>query len=266
MNRVTEVKNGSGPVSRTVEPITVGRHSDTNSYSSLPKRNDDGYRKGFFSTDSYSPPLNERLNSDDRPRVEEIKWDSGLDSGGFEAGVTNTRLWHSFTTDFNSASFSNIKWNPNPRISGIGGDVNIYFAEDKAVVLSLGGGGFHNEITTNSQAQGSFFAREQTTTDAFWMDAGIRSKPSRWVYLQGLLGLFVYEIRTEIQTNAPAYSYEGLSGNRVFGAAGVGGGLETPWDFPVHLFTGVRIWLPLSDDAFYESAVGQLSGGLLFRF
>jgi hypothetical protein len=95
---------------------------------------------------------------------------------------------------------------------------------------------------------------------------GIRAKQLPFIYLKGLLGAFIFEVNTDVETNASIYNYEGLSGSRAFSAIGIGGGFESPWDYPVHLFIGTRAWLPISNDTFYENSIGQLSGGILFNF
>ena len=111
-----------------------------------------------------------------------------------------------------------------------------------------------------------FSVNEVIRTDMYWINGGFRAKANSWLYVEGLLGLFLHELETEVETNADVYTYDGLSGHRVFGAAGIGAGAETPWDYPLHLFIGGRIWIPMREGSIYESAVGQINAGLSFRF
>ncbi len=185
---------------------------------------------------------------------------------GIEASAVSTQLWHAFTTEFQSSSFNNLNWNPEPDISGTGAEAQVLLGVEDRLALMLGGGGFRSDRQTNAHEEGNFYVHENTRTNMFWLDAGARIKPVDWFYFQALAGLFVFDLKTSVNTNAPTYTYDGLSGTRVFPALGVGGGLETPWRYPLRIFGGARFWVPIGRGSFYESAAGQLNAGLLYRF
>jgi hypothetical protein len=183
---------------------------------------------------------------------------------GFDINTIRTGLILPFTTNFRSPSFNNLKWNKEPDADGAGYEVNVHFSENQRFDLTVGGGAFKSTLKTNSWEQNGIYVNETTRTESYWVHGAVIYKPNSWVYAEGLLGLFYYKLKTDAVTNAAVYTYDGLSGNDIFGAWGVGGGIESPWKSRLHLFAGIRFWLPTARYCDYYAV--QVNAGLAYRF
>jgi len=245
MDRKIITKDPSGEITQKSEPIMVKPSYDVSS-----ERNE-SYQEYY----------------DHSMRMSHHHSD-GSSLNGLEINLISSKLSHSFTTNFQSPDFQSMNWSSNPLISGTGGEIVFISGTGKSKDVSFifGGGGFKNKRETNAHNENSIYVIEKTKTTSLWVHIGIRAKPLPLIYLQGLLGAFSFDVNTDEETNASTYKYEGLSGNRTFSAIGIGGGFESPGDYPVHLFIGTRAWLPISNDTFYENSIGQLNSGILFNF
>ena len=268
MNRTRETKDESGKITKTTEPIKVKR-SEPDGYLLAPKVEDDKIVPDRVPNENADLVPSAQIETQPNQNKTESHDSDDQESSSLEAGYVLTRLWSSFSTDFKSPSFNNIKWDSDAKVSGEGGELNLLLAnksDERSYAFLLGLGFMSNLRVTNAIEQNGFYAREKTKSFATWGNAGFQVHPLSWAYVQILVGYFVYGLETQIETNAPIYTYDGLSGLRGFGTFGIGGGLETPWDFPLRLFTGTRILIPLGEGAFYEHLVGQVNGGLRYRF
>lgn len=208
------------------------------------------------------------LGSDDAAGRDE---DGGLPLG-LSAGYARTRIWSGLQTSFDSASLPNVNWDNSPRVGGTGleasvllfGRPNDYAPVFGEGVLSLGS--FERAYTANATTRGSFFVREKIDAKGYWANAALRVYFKRPLFVSVLAGLFYYKLNTSVETNAPVFVYEGVSGERIFGSFGLGGGLRTPWDFPLQALLEGRVYLTTGQDPVLESAIGQALASLAFVF
>lgn len=190
---------------------------------------------------------------------------------GLSFGLSGVRLWTELKTDFNSASISNSTWNSNPKLMGHGGSLRYQHRPiDSDFGLIVSGGLFQGDQQTNSAEQGGVFVKEKTEIKGGWLEIGGQYYPFDFLQLDISLGGFNYHARSSIETNAPTFVYHGFSGDRTIAAIGFGGGLETPWRYPVRMFLDSQFYLPYnpfnSDEQLLESVIGRVGGGLLYRF
>ena len=75
-----------------------------------------------------------------------------------------------------------------------------------------------------------------------------------------------YSLNTKVETNAPVYLYEGLTGSRTVMIYGIGGQFEVPWRYAVKPYVQGRYWWTAGAGDPQENGVGQLSAGLTWRF
>lgn len=253
LNRTTTTKDASGRTTTTSVPITAKQYP----YPAPPVQVGANPSERAIQTESASLALDPGVAYDREPM-----------SFGLEAGYVRTRIWNKLTTDFQSPNFTQIVWNRTPVIRGDGAEASLFLSTlPNEGHLGLRGGTFQDSRTQNSIAEGGTYVRETVKTSGFWIDGEAQFYPMPWLSVGGGLGLFIYELKTSVNTNAAQYTYEGIEGVRAFGVLGVSAGLETPWDFPLRLYTRGRLWfLGTTDEPLVESAVGQWSAGLVWRF
>jgi hypothetical protein len=158
-----------------------------------------------------------------------------------------------------------LTWTARPRIAGKGPELKALWGDR---IFGLGGSLslFEGTYVTNSIVQGGFYAKERTSLDGFSFQGEARFSPNKWLYMEALAGLVSYHLRTEIDTNAPSFAYSGLLGNQTFGTFGFGGGLQTPWPWPVQAFVGARYLIAATSSASLEYGSGQVNAGFLWHF
>jgi len=183
---------------------------------------------------------------------------------GFEANIVRTEIVHPYTTHFKSSSFSDSSWDSKPEVTGTGYEYDVYIYQDKKTNMLAGGGAFKSRLKRNSKEENGIYVDEITRTEGYWIYASGKHNPYSWLYVQASIGLFYYKLKTDINTNAPVYTYDGLSGRDLLGLWGIGGGMETPWNWPFHLFAGIRFWLPFNDYSDYGAV--QVNAGISYRF
>jgi hypothetical protein len=256
MNRTHESRNESGRISRTSEPIFSSSES-VGSYSHVEVNVENDQSQSIQpDTIEPAPPINEGN--------EPSMGGDGLKAHGLEISVIGSGLGHSYTTNFNSSSFKNLKWNPDADETGTGLEANMYLLHNYPYALTIGAGGFKNNIKTNSHNENNYYVHETIKAENYWIDTGIKYNLYSWLYLQGKAGLFYNTLKSEINTNAPVYTYDGLSGHDLFWAAGLGAGLESPWKGRLHLFAGCRFWCSLGEGPGY--VIGQVNAGISYKF
>jgi hypothetical protein len=264
MNQTHLSKDQYGHVTRTSKPIArktaepefhaytkiiVENENNVNVQPEVNSRSDAGINGNStsFNVNDQSPTINQ-----------------GFKAVGFDVNIITTGLIIPFTTNFHSSSLDNIKWEPEPYAYGTGYEANVYLFQDQHCDFAVGGGAFKSRFKTNSWEQNGIYVNETTKAESYWAHCSIKYKPNSWLYAQGLLGLFYYRLKTDILTNAPVYTYDGLSGNDLFGAWGIGGGIESPWKGRLHLFAGIRFWFPTCRYSDYGAV--QANAGFSFKF
>jgi hypothetical protein len=185
-------------------------------------------------------------------------------SAGFDINIIRTGLILPFTTNFQSSSFKNLKWNSETEADGPGYEANVHFSQDQRFDLTAGGGVFKSRTRTNSWEENGIYVIETTRAESYWVHGAVIFKPNSWVYAEGLLGLFYYKLKTDAVTNAPVFAYDGLSGNDIFGAYGIGGGIKSPWKGRLQLFSGIRFWFPMS--RYFDYYAVQVNAGFSYSF
>lgn len=223
------------------------------------------------------PPSDPRIHyvkkaaEEETAAAREAKPDAGVPIG-LQAAYVRTRIWTGLRTYFNSSSIPNISWDESPKIGGSGGEASLLLwgrPTEYAPVFGEGVlkvGYFDRSYVRNTFRNGAFYVNESIKSRGYWTTAAIRVYLKRPVFISAMAGAFYYRLKTGVDTNVPAFTYEGVTGDRVFGALGFGGGLRTPWDFPLQgIFEGSML-LNTSDDTLLDSAVGQMSVGLVLAF
>lgn len=184
MNQKIITKDSSGEITQKSEPIKVKPSYNVSSERPENYREFDDYsmNKSYHYSNSFS--LNE-----------------------LEINFVSSKLSHSYTSNFQSSDFQNLRWSSNPQISGTGGEM-VFIRGDKKnryVSFIFGGGGFKNKHEINVHSENNFYVREKTKTTSFWAHMGIHARPFPWIYLQGLLGAFSFDVNTDLETNASVY-------------------------------------------------------------
>lgn len=216
-------------------------------------------------------------------RAEEDAEDDGRPAGfetdedgdvpvALSAGFARTRLWTSLRTGFESPSFTDIDWVSEPKIGGNGAEGSLLlFGEDNDYSplfgeLGLHVGFFERAYVANSAQRGALFVRERVESKGLWGAGALRVYFSRPAFVSLLAGLVYYRLKTGIETNAPSFVYDGVSGDRVFGSFGLGAGLRTPWDFPLQATGEARVFMTAGQDPVLESTMAQFLANLVWRF
>jgi hypothetical protein len=264
MNRTHLSKDQYGKVTRTREPIGLKTEKpERYSYPEITIKSEN-YVNVQPAIDTQPPADTVEDFSSSNVIDQSSTTNEDSETVGFDISVIRTGLIHPFTTNFQSSSFNNLKWDSEPEADGTGYEANAHFSQDQDFELMVGGGAFKSSLKTNSWEENGIYVNEMTRTESYWIHGAFKYKPYSWLYTQGLLGLFYYELKTDAITNAPIYTYDGLSGNDMFGAWGIGGGIESPWNGRLHLFAGIRFWFPMYDYSDYGAV--QVNAGFSYRF
>lgn len=183
-----------------------------------------------------------------------------------EVRYSKVRLWTDLETTFQSPSFTGLNWNRRPKTVGAGPEFAYHpDPEDEAFGVRLGM--FRGDEVTNTHREGAFYAIEKTRLEAYWGSAEVRHSFNEWLFGEVGLGVFFYSLRTELESNTASFVYESASADGLFGALSVGCGVEAPWKYPLRPFIATRFWFPFrGEDPSFEWGVGQVSGGLSWRF
>ena len=190
---------------------------------------------------------------------------------GLSAGVSYTRIWTRLRTSFRCAAAPSLEWDDDPKAAGRGGEASVLlFGRPHEKVSPLFGeavlrlGFFESAETAHEGRSGALYVRERLNASALYGDTSLRVYLLEPAFLSVAGGLFYYRLNTSVDTNAPGFAYEGLSGERVFGMLGFGGGLRTPWKAPLKILLEGMVFL--TTDKALESAVGRLTASLAYYF
>lgn len=190
---------------------------------------------------------------------------------GLSAGFSYTRIWTRLRTRFLCASAPSLEWDDDPKVTGRGGEAAVLlFGRPHEKVSPIFGeavlrlGFFESASTAHEGRSGAVFVRERLSANALYGDTNLRVYLLEPAFLSVAAGLFYYRLNTSVDTNAAGFSYEGLSGERVFGMLGFGGGLRTPWKAPLKGLLEGTVFL--TTDKALESAVLRLAASLAYYF
>ena len=190
-------------------------------------------------------------------------------SFGLEGGADAVMIFSHLRTTFRAPASSDLDWDDTIVPSGTGFHASLAVgpASDE-FLFALSGGGFASSRESHSGRANGVFARETLDTHCAWASVEARYYPPAldFTFLKAALGTFVYSVDSHLETNAPSFEYDGLSGTRAMGALGLGTGLKTPWDFPLQASVEGTWWLADKQSPPIESGVGQISASLLLRF
>lgn len=177
-----------------------------------------------------------------------------------------TRLWTGIETSFESPGFANLQWEKRAFLGGVGAEANMGYRTDGGMLMNFGLGCAYGTKVTNFHSEGATYVKETSETRLYTANVMMRRDLGDWWYLTVGLALFIADLDTRVATNAASFSYDGVTGTSVWGAAGGGLGFETAWRFPLRLFAGARFWIPTAEDPVYRSVVGDVNMGARWRF
>jgi hypothetical protein len=183
--------------------------------------------------------------------------------GGFDTDVIVTHL----ITSFQSPAAPGLSWSQtlDPGGTGFHGSI-LWSPETDDTYFGLSGGYFASAAQSRRSDAGGFYSRETMDVRGGWGALVLKHYVKDWAFAKVSLGSFIYNVQTHIETNAPNFTYDGVSGTRGIAAVGLGLGFETPWDFPLHVGVEGAWWFSHNQDPPVEAGVGQLGANLLFRF
>ncbi|MFH2202730.1 MAG: hypothetical protein ABIJ96_06425 [Elusimicrobiota bacterium] len=193
-----------------------------------------------------------------------LKAPSSLNKAAISAGYTRIRVWTQLKTDFQSPSFSRISWQARPKTAGTGFQVAIHSLDYNLGGVDMVFGRVWDTYKTNEIVAGGVYVREIVATDIYWL--GFDIKAGRWFYIKLNASGYLWKLDTHVETNAPAYTYSGVTGTRIFGALQAGVGFETHWKHPLTGYVEGSAGFTSRSTPIIESAIGHVSAGLQYRF
>lgn len=189
--------------------------------------------------------------------------------GGLEGGPVAVWIFTTLHTAFNTPLAPDVQWSDRLALAGGGWHGSLIFEsdEDSRGTIGLEGGYFKDSRWRHVQnGANGVFAHERLDVDGAWAALWLRGYLSEWAFVSGTVGLGGYTVNTRVDTNAPAYTYDGLAGSRAIGLGGFGAGLTTPVRYRLGASVEGRWFFSAAGDSRIESGGAIVSADLKARF
>lgn len=190
---------------------------------------------------------------------------------GFEGGPAFIWLRTTLTTSFKTPNAPGVAWDDPINPAVLGGHGSLLLEDDVndhggiAIGLEVASFNQHHWAHRQSSANG-IYANERVDVQGSFTALWMRIYPAEWLFVSGTLGLAHYTVNTRVETNAPSFEYDGVSGDRDVGLAGLGAGLSTPLRYHLAATVDGRWIFGGSGSSRIENGAAVVTANLKYRF
>lgn len=157
-------------------------------------------------------------------------------------------------------------WDNKPDLNAQGFELAWSGSQTGDLRFGLRGGHASGSGTRNALTSNGYSVVENVDTSINWGTFELQYWPLAFFHLDAQTGGLNYAVDTRVRTDAPTYTYSGITGDRTVMLLGLGGGLTSAFRFPLQLYvTGRYNWTFGGGDPLEHSVV-QLGTGLEWRF
>jgi len=190
----------------------------------------------------------------------------------------SSRLWSDFTSNFNTNFMPISKWKNSLPIGGKGYEFECWINDRQDHSNSAYGmkiSNYSNNLTNNLMTGNGYYVSENIKSELFTFS--LNKKSYFYDFLYGVFGFGVtsYKIKTNVSTNLPQYSYEGIEGNSTYVVNNLGLGVLWPqykvFKLKIELgcvipLNNINFIIPLSDLNIEESSSDYINIGCHYNF